>query len=250
SASAAETDPRMQLAERSRRAGAHRSGRVVDLLGSAPVMGVDCARAWVASVEHRQRDVASPLVRCVDAGLADGSAFFATYAAWTAVRLGVVGRLPGAVRDLPSRVEGVLVGAWADGVVAGLDGDAAGLDAVGEQFVELGASIDAVEAFAAASRLWSTDGRARAATASIRRARESLGDSDVRTPGLVLSDDAVPLTDREREVADLAADGLAAREIAERLFISRRTVTNHLQHVYDKLGVSGRSELRTALGRG
>ena len=85
-----------------------------------PVMGVDCARAWVASVEHRQRDVASPLVRCVDAGLADGSAFFATYAAWTAVRLGVVGRLPGAVRDLPSRVEGVLVGAWADGVVAGV----------------------------------------------------------------------------------------------------------------------------------
>ncbi|MCO5305097.1 MAG: helix-turn-helix transcriptional regulator [Microthrixaceae bacterium] len=65
-----------------------------------------------------------------------------------------------------------------------------------------------------------------------------------------MSDDAVPLTDREREVADLAADGLAAREIAERLFISRRTVTNHLQHVYDKLGVSGRSELRTALGRG
>ena len=225
---------------------------LVDGEPPSPLFGavVDCARAWVASVEHRHRDVALPLVRCVDAGLADGSAFFATYAAWTAVRLGVVGRLPGAVRDLPSRVEGVLVGAWADGVVAGLDGDAAGLDAVGERFVELGASIDAAEAFAAASRLWSTDGRARAATASIRRARESLGDSDVRTPGLVLSDDAVPLTDREREVADLAADGLAAKEIAERLFISRRTVTNHLQHVYDKLGVSGRSELRTALGRG
>jgi DNA-binding CsgD family transcriptional regulator len=59
-----------------------------------------------------------------------------------------------------------------------------------------------------------------------------------------------PLTDREREIAFLAANEMTSREIAERLFLSYRTVNNHLQHIYDKLGIRGRSELRNALGTG
>jgi DNA-binding CsgD family transcriptional regulator len=57
-----------------------------------------------------------------------------------------------------------------------------------------------------------------------------------------------PLTEREREIAFLAANGLTGRQIAEQLFLSPRTVNNHLQHVYDKLGTRGRAELRSALG--
>ncbi len=51
------------------------------------------------------------------------------------------------------------------------------------------------------------------------------------------------LSDREREVALLAAQNLTSREIAERLFVSVRTVDNHLQQVYVKLGVKRRTEL-------
>lgn len=40
---------------------------------------------------------------------------------------------------------------------------------------------------------------------------------------------------------------MPSKEIAERLFVSVRTVNNHLQNVYTKLGVSGRAELRAAL---
>ncbi len=51
------------------------------------------------------------------------------------------------------------------------------------------------------------------------------------------------LTDAERRVAHLVAGGLANREVAERLFLSRYTVETHLKHVFVKLGVSSRSEL-------
>ncbi|HMX66357.1 MAG TPA: helix-turn-helix transcriptional regulator, partial [Microthrixaceae bacterium] len=57
----------------------------------------------------------------------------------------------------------------------------------------------------------------------------------------------VPLTRREREVAILAADGLAAREIGERLYVSRRTVESHLARVYTKLGIGSRAELASLL---
>jgi DNA-binding CsgD family transcriptional regulator len=41
----------------------------------------------------------------------------------------------------------------------------------------------------------------------------------------------------------LAAEGLTAREIGERLFISERTVTTHLTNVYAKLGVESKLDL-------
>ncbi|WP_159403697.1 helix-turn-helix transcriptional regulator [Streptomyces sp. NRRL S-646] len=51
------------------------------------------------------------------------------------------------------------------------------------------------------------------------------------------------LTERERRVAALAMAGRSNREIAEALYITRRTVELHLTHTYQKLGVSGREEL-------
>ena len=56
-----------------------------------------------------------------------------------------------------------------------------------------------------------------------------------------------PLTVREREIARLAARGDPSQQIADRLFLSVRTVNNHLQSAYAKLGVSGRKHLAGAL---
>lgn len=50
------------------------------------------------------------------------------------------------------------------------------------------------------------------------------------------------LTEREREVLRMAAEGLHNKEIADRLSISIRTVEGHLSHVLAKLGVSSRTE--------
>jgi DNA-binding CsgD family transcriptional regulator len=56
-----------------------------------------------------------------------------------------------------------------------------------------------------------------------------------------------PLSPQELQIAQMAASGLSNREIADRLFLSHRTVGAHLYHVYPKLGVASRSELPQAL---
>lgn len=57
------------------------------------------------------------------------------------------------------------------------------------------------------------------------------------------------LTPAERAVADLACDGLTNREIAQRLFVSVKTVEFHLGHVFRRLDIASRRELRE-LGSG
>jgi DNA-binding CsgD family transcriptional regulator len=51
------------------------------------------------------------------------------------------------------------------------------------------------------------------------------------------------LTEAERSVAVLVAEGLSNPVIATRLFVSRHTVESHLKHAYAKLGISSRVEL-------
>ncbi|MGI9557155.1 MAG: helix-turn-helix transcriptional regulator, partial [Solirubrobacterales bacterium] len=57
------------------------------------------------------------------------------------------------------------------------------------------------------------------------------------------------LTARERQVARLAADGLSNPEIAQSLFVTRKTVEAHLRSVFRKLDVTGREALGAALAR-
>ncbi|WP_246256876.1 ATP-binding protein [Amycolatopsis anabasis] len=71
--------------------------------------------------------------------------------------------------------------------------------------------------------------RARGATQPSRRGRRGYGDE---------------LSPRERDVARLLADGRTNREIAEVLFLSRRTVEQHVASVLRKLKVSSRQELQ------
>ena len=56
------------------------------------------------------------------------------------------------------------------------------------------------------------------------------------------------LTTAEREVVQLAVEGLTNPEIGARLFMSRSTVKTHLSHVYGKLGVANRTELAALAG--
>jgi len=60
----------------------------------------------------------------------------------------------------------------------------------------------------------------------------------------------VELSRREREVAQLVARGLSNREIADRLYLSERTIDNHVHHILDKLGFDSRVQVATWLVAG
>jgi DNA-binding CsgD family transcriptional regulator/GAF domain-containing protein len=66
-------------------------------------------------------------------------------------------------------------------------------------------------------------------------------------PGL--PDAALPLSPREREIADLVSQGLTTRQIAELSFVSENTVKQHLKRIFAKLQVSSRAELVQAVWR-
>jgi DNA-binding NarL/FixJ family response regulator len=70
--------------------------------------------------------------------------------------------------------------------------------------------------------------------------RATSHDAVRRPPGRL---DQEELTGRELEIAALVALGLPNRDIAERLFISRRTVDAHINHIFGKLGLSSRVQL-------
>jgi DNA-binding CsgD family transcriptional regulator/tetratricopeptide (TPR) repeat protein len=55
------------------------------------------------------------------------------------------------------------------------------------------------------------------------------------------------LTAQELQIAQLAAQGLSNRDIAQRLYLSHRTISTHLYRIFPKLGITSRGELRSAL---
>jgi DNA-binding CsgD family transcriptional regulator len=58
------------------------------------------------------------------------------------------------------------------------------------------------------------------------------------------------LTDTERSVSELVADGLTNRQVAERLFVSRYTVDFHLRSIFRKLDLNSRVELARVVLQG
>ncbi len=63
------------------------------------------------------------------------------------------------------------------------------------------------------------------------------------TSRLGVREQSSALSQREREIVALVAQGFKNKEMAERMFISEQTVKNHLHNIFDKLGVSDRLEL-------
>jgi DNA-binding CsgD family transcriptional regulator len=84
------------------------------------------------------------------------------------------------------------------------------------------------------------------ATALAERAETELRSTGAK-PRRVLLTGLEALTASERRIAELAADGLTNREIAQTLFITDRTVEGHLTHVFYKLDVKTRTALPAAL---
>jgi DNA-binding CsgD family transcriptional regulator len=81
-----------------------------------------------------------------------------------------------------------------------------------------------------------------------QRTEAELRASGVAVTGAPAEPDALAeLTPQQRQIVRLASDGLTDREIADRLFLSPRTVSSHLYRSYPKLGVASRHQLRDVI---
>jgi DNA-binding NarL/FixJ family response regulator len=84
------------------------------------------------------------------------------------------------------------------------------------------------------------------ALALAKRANEEIAATGAR-PRKVLQTGVDALTASERRVAQLAADGMSNKEIAQTLFVTIKTVEEHLSHAYRKLEINSRAQLENAL---
>jgi DNA-binding CsgD family transcriptional regulator len=214
--------------------------RAFDGLAGLPVANpeVDRARAWTLVVGGRP-GLASDLLRDAAAGhLATGRVAAAVAVLHDLVRLGEPEPLIAAGAGMEGRYAATRL-AHARALRAG---DAKELAAAAEGFRALGADLLAAEVLVSAAELAGDPQTA---------ARHLLAADDLRawcegarTPPLTTS---ASLSDGEREVVRLAAQGRTDPEIAERLVIAVDTVSRRLESAYYKLGLSTREELAAAL---
>jgi DNA-binding CsgD family transcriptional regulator len=166
------------------------------------------------------------------------------------VRLGLARAERDRLVDLAGRIDGELVPALVGHADAVLAGAGRPLEDAARRFAELDVDLVAAEAALGAAEAYRRQGLRRRAAECSELAHHLIENCEgVRSPATRREPAFAALTNREREIATLAARGLTSRDIAEQLSLSTRTVDNHLQNAFGKLGVTGRHELDAVLGQ-
>jgi DNA-binding CsgD family transcriptional regulator len=202
------------------------------------------AEAWWLVASGDPSAACSVLSTGAEAAAQSGHLTAASWMLHDMARLGQAAAVVDRLEDLARSCDSPLVATRAAHARALVTSDVDALGEVADRLEAMGALLVAAEAAAAASHAAARSGLGRRSSAFATRAVALAGRCEgARTAGLLGTDVAVALTAREREVAAMAASGVPSRDIAARLFLSVRTVNNHLQRVYAKLGVASRGEL-------
>jgi ATP/maltotriose-dependent transcriptional regulator MalT len=207
---------------------------------------LEFARAWTAAATGGRQDAIDVLQRLLDRLRADGFTAYEVFALHDLVLLGEAHDVVEPLSRLTGQVDGVFAPLAARHAAAAATADVPALLAVATEFAALDLMLYAAQAATTAVHAGRRT-RSELTTEAMTRRVEYLGRCDpaAHAPGLDLP--ALKLTERERQIAQLAATGTSSGDIANGLCLSRRTVDNHLMRVYVKLGVSRRGQLRAAL---
>jgi DNA-binding CsgD family transcriptional regulator len=222
-------------------------------LGSHPAglfdVGIGRARAWAAIANDDPASARRELAAAIELARQRQLAGEEAACLHDKVRIGDAAEVADRLIEIAHRCDGDLVPTMARHAAGLVAGDVDSLEEAAECFGTMGFLLKAAEATMGASESAARAGDQRRASRLSQRATELAGRCQTpATPLLSSSGGPVPLTNREREVALLAAAGLPSRAIGERLYLSARTVDNHLARVYTKLGVTRRADLAAALG--
>jgi DNA-binding winged helix-turn-helix (wHTH) protein/DNA-binding CsgD family transcriptional regulator len=208
------------------------------------------ARAGLAAERDGLGTARAMLLAEAEVAAEEGKHAFEAQLLHDVVRFGGAQEVLERLTELALLVDGDLFSARLAHATGAATGDAGVLRTAIEEFARLGAPVLAAEVAADLAALLQRNGDHRAAAAVTARVEElrRVDGHMLHTPALVRSRGVEPLSEREREVAMAALRGASSREIAERLFLSVRTVDNHLQRAYGKLGITGRDQLASVLG--
>lgn len=214
---------------------------------------IELGRAWAAAARGERASAQAIAEKIGSALLDDGRLAIGAMALHDALRLGAP---PGSVcaeLDLAAEAcDGPVIAGFALHARASRDHDFEGLLEASHVFETAGWLLHAAECAAAAGRCADEEGlHVRRREAGERAGRLAAHCGPALTPLLDTGagrDALGTLTRREQEVALMAARGMSKREIADALFLSLRTVGNHINHIYGKLGIASRDELRVRLG--
>jgi DNA-binding NarL/FixJ family response regulator len=212
----------------------------------------ELTRAWAAASAGELSRAWEQALAAAERAESIGQDGFAIQALHAAIRFGGPASAAERLSRLAGRADGPFARTAAAHAVALLQHDGGALLEVAERFGAQDALLLAAEAADAAAVAFRESAREASARAAAQRAAAFLGGCEGARPPTLFGERVVldELTSREREVALLAAGGLTSRQIADRLVVSIRTVDNHLQRAYRKLGISRREDLTALVTRG
>ncbi|MFE0654559.1 AAA family ATPase [Streptomyces sp. NPDC059534] len=206
-------------------------------------------RAWVAALQGRTAKARQILTDSADGARRDGHIASEALLLTDLARLGGAKNVAARLGEIAEQCDGHLAPARAHFAFALANDDPKALMVAAEKLGSIGVDLVAAEAAGAAAAAWARAGEKRLAMAATQQARDySARCGDAATPAMLIARSAPTLTNREREIALLAAKNSPSKDIAKDLVLSVRTVDNHLQRIYNKLGITTRNELADALG--
>jgi len=207
------------------------------------------ARAWTCIANGELCTARQHLEQGADLGERIGDRVGALDCLHTLARLGHSARLYPRAAGIAQRMQGHLAQARLANIKALETKDWQALQALAQSFADMGAHLLAAEAATEALVLARKKDASTQQVAVLRRLAARLREHCPKalTPALHTAQSRVALTGAEAEAATLAASGMSNKRIAEKLFLSRRTVEGQLQRAYEKLCIGGRSELAAAL---